>query len=241
MLVDKKFYYISLPRCGSTSFHYACLRQCIPIQTLSEEDDLQYQSININDFTNEEISAKYKHRHERLIELQERFGEEYPIIAVRRDRHETFISLWKHIIDQVRLIYGQDLYEKFSKFTIDDIFFFEPSSLRIDYSEMEKLAAEFLKRNNIEWKWYLSNMMIILYTPKSLWHGNNKNIIWFDFDKLNEMEKWISSKLERPFKLENFNTSKHIESNIKLDNYFKNRYNSIYDIHDIRKSKKTLV
>jgi hypothetical protein len=241
MLVDKKFYYISLPRCGSTSFHYACLRQNIPIQTLSDEDDLQYQNININDFTNEEISAKYKHRHERLIELQEKFGDEYPIIAVKRDRHETFISLWKHIIDQVRLIYEPELYEKFSKFTIDDIFFFEPSSLIIDYSEMEKLAAEFLKRNNIEWKWYLSNMMIILYTPKSLWHGNNKNIIWFDFDKLNEMEEWISLKLERPFKLENFNTSKHIESNIKLDNYFKNRYNSIYDIHDIRKSKQTLV
>jgi hypothetical protein len=106
---------------------------------------------------------------------------------------------------------------------------------------MEKLAAEFLKRNNVEWKWYLSNMMIILYTPKSLWHGNNKNIIWFDFDKLNEMEEWVSLKLQRPFKLENFNTSKHIESNIKLDNYFKSRYNSIYDIHDIRKSNKTLL
>jgi hypothetical protein len=241
MLVDKKFYYISLPRCGSTSFHYACLRNYIPIQTLWEDVDLKYQKINIDNFTNEEISTKYKHRHERLIELQERFGEEYPIIAVRRDRHETFISLWKHIIDQVRILYGQDLYEKFSKFTIDEILFFESLPPKADYSKFEKLAAKFLKRNNIEWEGYLSNLMIALYAPKSVWHGNHKNIIWFDFDKLNEMENWVSSKLGKTFKLENFNTSKHIESNIKLDNYFKTKYNLIYDIHDIRKTNKTIV
>lgn len=241
MLVDKKFYYVSLPRCGSTSFHYSCLRQDIPIQTLSEEVDLEYQSINLNDFTNEELASKHSHRHETLVSLQEKFGDEYPIIAVKRNTHDTFISLWKHVLFQVKMHYGETLYEKFSKFTIDDVLFFAPDAISIDFKEMEKLAAEFLERNNIEWKWYLANIMITLYTPKSFWHANDKNIIWFDFDKLNEMEEWISTKLERTFKLENFNSSKHIETEIKLDNYFKNRYNSIYDIHDIRKSNKTLI
>jgi hypothetical protein len=249
MLVDKKFYYISLPRCGSTSFHFTCLRQGIPIQTLQEDLDLQHQSVNIDHFTNEELSNKYQHTHEPLITLQENFGDNYPIIAVRRDRHETFISLWKHIVDHVKLKYGGDLYEKFSKLTIDDILFFAPlslsvsgsSPLSVSYSEIQKLAAEFLKRNNLEWKEYLANLMTVLYTPKSLWHGNHRDIIWFDFDKLNEMEDWISSKLERSFKLENYNTSKHIESNVKLDNYFKSKYNLIYNIHDIKKSNKTLV
>ena len=241
MLVDKKFYYISLPRCGSTSFHFSCLRQDVPIQTHSEEVDLVYKSLNLDDFTNEELAANYEHRHEPLIALQEKFGEDYPIIAVKRNTHETFISLWKHILYQVQLHYEQDLYEKFSKFTIDDVLFFEPSAISIDFPQMEKLANEFLERNNIEWKWYLANIMITLYTPKSFWHANDKNIIWFDFDKLNEMEEWVSTKLERPFKLENFNSSKHIESAIKLDDNFKRRYNAIYDIHDIRKSNKTLI
>jgi hypothetical protein len=241
MLVDKKFYYISLPRCGSTSFHFSCLRQYIPIQTLSEDVDLKYESINIDNLTNGELNAKYKHRHEPLVNLQERFGEEYPIIAVRRNRHEAFISLWKHIVQSVKVKYQQNVYEKFFKFTIDEVLFFKQSEFSVDYSKIEKLANEFLERNNIEWEWYLSNMMIVLYAPKLIWHGNHKDIIWFDFDKLNEMESWVSSKLGRPFKLENFNTSKHVESNIKLDNYFKNKYNSIYDIHDIRKSDKTLV
>jgi hypothetical protein len=241
MLVDKKFYYISLPRCGSTSFHFTCLRQRIPIQTLSKDVDLQYQSINVDDFTNEELSTNYLHMHEPLSTLQERFGKDYPVIAVRRDRHETFISLWKHIIEIIRLEYKQDIYEKFSKFTIDDVLFFKQSTFLADYSKIEELSIEFLKRNNIEYKWYLSNLMIILYTPKSIWHGDNKDIIWFDFDKLNEMEDWVSSKLERPFKLENFNTSQHVESNIKLNDYFKSKYNLIYDIHDIRKSNRTLV
>ncbi len=241
MLVDKKFYYISLPRCGSTSFHFTCLRQGIPIQTLSENIDLQHQSVNIGNLTNEELSAKYVHRHEPLITLQENFGDNYPIIAVRRDRHETFISLWKHVIDHVKLQYEQSLYEKFSKFTIDDVLFFEPLPFSISYSKIEELAVEFFKKNNVEWKSYLSNLMITLYTPSSIWHGNDKNIIWFDFDKLNEMEDWVSAKLERPFKLENYNTSRHVESNVKLDSYFKSKYNLIYDIHDIRKSNKTLV
>ena len=55
------------------------------------------------------------------------------------------------------------------------------------------------------------------------------------------MEEWISNKIEKPFKLENFNSSKKVECNIKLDNYFINRYNAIYDIHDLRKSQKTLI
>ena len=240
MLVDKKFYYVSLPRCGSTSFHFSCLRQNIPIQTHSEEVDLQYQALNLNDFTNEELASKYEHRHEPLISLQEKFGKNYPIIAVKRNPHETFMSLWKHVIYQVQLHFPE-LYEKFSKLTIDDVLFFEPAAISEDFAEMQKLADEFLERNNIEWKWYLSNIMVTLYTPKSFWHANDKNIIWFDFDKLNEMEEWISSKLERPFKLENFNSSKHIETKLKLDDYFKRRYNVIYDIHDIRKSNKTLI
>lgn len=240
MLVDKKFYYISLPRCGSTSFHFSCLRQDIPIQTLSEEVDLEYESINLNDFTNEKLAAEHSHRHETLVSLQQKFGDNYPIIAVKRDRHSTFISLWKHIIYQVSLHYPE-LYETFSKFTIDDVLFFDPSAITIDFTEMGKLADEFLKRNNIEWKWYLANIMITLYTPKSFWHANDDRIIWFDFDKLNEMEEWISTKLERPFKLENFNSSQHIETEIKFDNYFKSRYNVIYDVHDIRKSNKTLI
>lgn len=241
MLVDKKFYYISLPRCGSTAFHHACLRHYIPIQTLWEDVDLKHQKINIDNFTNEEISTISKHRHERLIDLQERFGNNYPIIAVKRDRHETFISLWKYIINRVKLHYGQYTYEKFCKLTIDDILCFESSSISANRSKMEKFAIEFFERNGVKWEWPFIDLMITLYTPKSVWHGNHKDIIWFDFDKLNEMEDWVSSKLERPFKLENFNTSQHIESNVKLDNYFKIKYNSIYDIHDITKSNKTLV
>lgn len=241
MLVDKKFYYISLPRCGSTSFHFSCLRQYIPIQTLSEDVDLKYESININDFKNEEISTKYKHRHEPLIDLQEKFGQQYPIIAVRRDRHETYISLWKQIVQYIKVNYKQDVYEKFFKFTIDEVLFFNQSEFSVDYPKLEELANEFLKINNIEYEWYLSNMMMVLYAPKSIWHGNHKDIIWFDFDKLNEMEEWVSSKLGKPFKLENFNTSQHIESNIKLDDHFRSKYNSIYDIYDIRKNNNTLV
>ena len=47
--------------------------------------------------------------------LIEKFGNEYEIIAIRRNRHEQFISLWKHIIDVVDMGYSSELTDIFKK------------------------------------------------------------------------------------------------------------------------------
>ena len=55
------------------------------------------------------------------------------------------------------------------------------------------------------------------------------------------MEKWVSNKINKPFKLENTNSSKDIECNLKLNDEFKNIYNITYDYFDIVKENNTII
>jgi hypothetical protein len=84
-------------------------------------------------------------------------------------------------------------------------------------------------------------MINILISPTSDYHNNDNRIKWFDFNKLNELEVWVSNKLSIDFKLEQSNSSRHFDSNIKLNDEFINKYNLIYDIYDLPKTNKTLI
>ena len=105
-------------------------------------------------------------------------------------------------------------------------------------SKFNKSNEEYFKTNS---KGYAVNMIDILLTPISNWTNNDPNIIWFDFDKLYELEEWVSNKLGKGFKLEKLNSSNHIECNLKLTDNFIKKYNKIYNNYDFRKEKKTLI
>ena len=102
MLIEDKFIYVSLPRRGSTSFHYSCILHNLEVQTIND-----YNSINSKiDFTSindSDIMNYIAHGHEPLNELQKKFGNHYAIIAVNRDRYEVFYSLLKHSIFDLKL------------------------------------------------------------------------------------------------------------------------------------------
>ena len=88
---------------------------------------------------------------------------------------------------------------------------------------------------------YIVNVINILITPSSYWHNHDKDIIWFDIKELNLMEKWVSDKIGKEFKLKQVNSSQHIECSLKLNQNFKERYNSVYDFYDTPKTNKTLI
>ena len=105
MLVDKKFIFISLPRCASTSFMITCLKNKIPIEHLNSNFDNQL--IKINEWekkSKEELADSLIHPHEPLYKLQEKFGVKNQIISIRRNNYDRFLSLWKHIIDELHRI-----------------------------------------------------------------------------------------------------------------------------------------
>ena len=252
MLIENKFIYLSLPRCASTAFHYSCLISDLSVQTYTNtliplNDKVDFKSIDKSDLMNH-----IYHGHETIVDLQSKFGTNYPIIAVKRNRHEKFYSLYKHVLFDLKRTGYPKIYDVFSKFTLDELFFFTTTDI-INKKQRWNTISQYLidlklidkKVDIINWEQsifgYAINMIDILLTPTSHWTNNDSNIIWFDFDKINELESWVSEKVDKPFKLESANSSKHIECNIILDDAFISKYNDIYDYYDLPKSTNTLI
>ena len=245
MLVENKFLFISLPRCASTSFHISCLRSGFKIEHYAQSVVDEYHTpINLN-MNNEVLADNMAHLHERLSALLLKFGTEYDIISIKRNRHERFFSLWKHIIDMVEMEqrkYPIDFVNILKKLKVGDILFFKDLDLISPNSQM-LLIKEFAKRNGIE-KYiddYMENMLLILLRPLSDWHSNNQKIKWFEFGNFIELEEWVSNKTGKKFKMEKSNGSQHFDCNLKMNNDFIERYNDIYDYYDIQKNNKTLI
>lgn len=190
--------------------------------------------------SNQDLIESVAHIHERVNELNIAFGDEYDIISVKRDRHERFISLWKFVIERSQ-IYGDDVYKIVKGLKIDEILSFNPFDL--DKNKIHDAIDEFLTRHDIIERVdeYFRNLIFILWQPTSMWHNNDKRIIWFDFNNLNEMEEWVSNKLGKKFNLENCNSTKSNEHNLIIDENFIAKYNKMYDRFDLLKDKKTII
>lgn len=243
MLVDNKFYYISLPRCASTSFMVSCIKSNLSIKHFDKLYDSQLKYIN-KEIDSQLLGNILTHAHESCSDLVGKFGTDYEIISVKRDRYERFISTWEHIIHELEKLKEYNTVDIFKSFNEND--FFKYKSEDLYKTNIISYSKNFLKNNNIKLsnkvnETYLVNMLYTIISPISVWHNHNPNIIWFDFKKLYELEEWVSNKLNKPFKLEKINSSKHIECNLKLTDGFIKKYNEIYDIYDFKKEIKTLM
>ena len=190
---------------------------------------------------NEHLADGIMHGHESLCDLENTFGRSFDVISVKRDRHERFISLWKHVIDEAYRINDFDAYEKFKKFTCEDLLSIDSNNLIGDslLIHIKKLILENnIKSNNMD---YIKNMLYILYKPTSHWHNHDSRIKWFDIKKLDELEHWVSDKIGKRFKMEKINSSQHFDSTLVLDDNFVKKYNQIYDRFDMPKNKNTLI
>jgi hypothetical protein len=243
MLVDDKFIIILIPRCATTSFVVSCQKYNIPTKS-------GMSNIGGYDKIRSLVTKQTTHYHKDLLFLTSKFGNDYPIIAVKRNKYDSFISLWKMILNVLSEHYNEnELVEKLSKFKTEDILFFD----RNEYTLMDglnnqkygndivKLSKIFFTKHNIPYNEILSDYLQLLYTPQIWYHNFDKRVIWFDFDKLNELEDWVSNKLNMDFKLENINSSKEIRCELKNDKYFKERFDYIYSKYETFKENKTLI
>lgn len=242
MLVNNKFIYISLPRCASTSFYISCLRNNIKVE---HSDEVMFNKWNSDidlDLDNETLADLLVHSHEKIVDLKTKFGSGYDIVSIRRNKYERFISLWKHIIDLADSRFPNVDVDKLKKMNANQILFYNTEDLVSDTTKEYVLNSFFDDNDLTDYKdSYMMTMIYILINPTSFWHNNDTNIIWFDFDKMNEFEEWVSNKLEIDFVLEKSNGSQQFECNLKLDDNFIKLYDSIYDYYDLPKQIKTLL
>jgi len=244
MLIENKFFFISLPRCASTSFMGSCMEHGLEIKHVHEEYDIDNQlkkmnkknGINFNYFQQE-----FAHIHESVKDLKLKFGNQYDVISIKRDEHERFISLWKHILHEMFLKEHPDIYDICKNLSLENILFYKSSDLE-DNDKIIITINEFITKNKLEKiSEYGKNMIDILIRPYSYYHMHDPDIIWFDFNDLSKLENWVSNKLNMNFKLLKINSSKHFDCELKLNDSFKKKYDSIYAIYDLVKTKKTLL
>jgi len=247
MLVDNKFFYISLPRCGSTSFHYSCIINGIDVKSVDNNINFLNSKIDFTNVQQSNIMNFIEHGHDPLIELQKKYGYDLPIIAVNRNKYERFYSLYKHIIFDLDRIGLKDLSHAFANFTLDELFFFTKEDLINEAAKINRIKSFLFsnqyKTNNSEFTMfdYTINIIAILLTPISHWTNNNPNIIWFEFNELHKLSEWVTNIIGKPFKIESLNSSKHIKCNIELNDDFIKKYDNIYNFYDIQKNNKTLI
>jgi hypothetical protein len=244
MLVENKFIYISLPRCASTAFMASCVKQNLDIKHYNSNYNMHNQLIytqydNINQINFQDFEIEFAHNHERVACLKEKFGYDYNVISVRRNKYERFISLWKHVLNKFNGYGDLDTVNKLSNLTIDELLWYKTNDLQSAES-VEEVIEIFIKKYKLNIDEVGREMLRILIFPYSKWHNHDPDIIWFDFNELYKLEEWVSNKLNIDFKLMNLNSSNHFDSKLELNDGFKQKYDSIYLPYDEIKNVKTL-
>lgn len=248
MLIDNKFIYLSLPRCASTSFLITCLRNNIDFQ--------HFDSFYINnmgstiDLTldNEKLADQLLHGHEKITHLKSKFGYDLPVVGVKRNRHERFLSLWKHLVDltaNLTNLYDPEVSKILSNLDAEDILFYKSEDLIKE--DKVNVINEFIKRsgvsefiNNRNYE-HFRTIGFITINPLSFYHNNDPNIVWFDYNNLSEFEKWVSDILDKPFKLEKSNSSKIFHTKLEVSPNFRDKYDEIYNYFDLPKVQQSLI
>ena len=239
MLIHNKFIYLSLPRCASTAFHISCIKQNLNIKHYNSMLDSRIS--NQEFINNMDLLKSIQHVHEDLNTLIKKFGNQYEIISVKRNKYERFLSYWNHCLGELYRNNEIELYNICKKLSIDDILFYNSTDV-ISSNSIKLTVLEFFKR--IKYKstnTKINNLFNVLFIPLSRYHLNNENIIWFEFNKLYKLENWVSNKLNIDFKLEQFGNSMSYKSDIQVDNNFIEKYDNIYNYYEYPKKIKTLL
>ena len=139
-----------------------------------------------------------------------------------------------------------DIAKKLQKYSVDDILFFNKKMTLGSDNSRENLVNEFIEKLNINSKnqktqKFMKEFIRTLISPKSWFHNNDPNIIWFDIDKIYELENWVSNITNTEFKLEKINESSKIDCNLVLNDTFKKKYDSIYSEYNTFKKNKSII
>jgi hypothetical protein len=263
MLVENKFIYIALPRSASTSFYYSCLINNLNVQHVNQSYYQNNLNVDFTEIDTADIMNFIEHGHETLYDLRNKFGYGFPVIAVKRNTYDRFISLYKHILFDFQRIGLPHLYNHFANLTNNDLFFYNSNQI-LNKELRWEVINDYLINNNLVkeavsihmpayqymqtemdyikgTRWYINNILDLLITPPSYWHMNDNQIIWFEFDKIYQMEEWVSDTIGKPFKMKKINSSNHIDCKMELNDTFIKKYDEVYNYYENSKQKLTLI
>lgn len=240
MFVDNKFIFLSLPRCASTAFHISCIRHDLDIKHCNHWMDTPITD-ELKSLSNIDLVYNIKHIHEELVELKAKFGYEYPVISVKRNKYDRFVSYFNHAVGQLYRMDEFEIYNKLKNISTNELMCYTRYTIANKQS-IEEYIPIFLKSMGIEkYNTKLNRLLMPIFAPLSYYHANDSNIIWFDFDKIYELEEWVSKICNIDFKMENFGSSKQHSTNVIVDDNFIEKYEMIYSSYENLKKEKSLI
>lgn len=196
MLVGNKFLFLKIPRTGTTSFERSCFLANIDLKFPTDEI-LSKKKAAIGE-------VPLRHSHETVSNIRKTFGDIYPIVAVKRDEIDRFISGWKYCIKELKKFDKEAatiLSQIDNKTFIDN--WISILGYSADLSKIEALTTFIttLVGRRID---YNVNFYIIFSSVMagiSRWHEDDPNIIYFDFKNLRELEKYVKDTVDSSFEL----------------------------------------
>jgi len=212
MVINDKVVFIPIPKNASWSMEHTCVEYGF---------DLKYPSKIWENYLKSEDASTQKHLHSTLSDLIERFGTNFEFICIIRDSTDRFISAWKYFIEAMVLSINDTLGEKIKNvgndFVMDFIkqnhveFCKAYNSLESRQSLLIKLVDELgiSKEYQID-KGFVErySVHIFSFVSQYQWITNDKvDVKRFNFNKLTDLEEYLSKKLDVEFKLIHKNKS----------------------------------
>jgi hypothetical protein len=234
MLVGNKFLYLKIPRTGTTSFERSCFLSNIEVKYPTSEI-LSQKRATLG-------QPSIRHSHEPLWKIREVFGYDYPVVAVKRENLDRFISAWKFSIKELE---GVDQEAASILSEVGNSTFIETWIETIGYSsqlnEPENLERFITQLVGRPVKYTLNFYSILSSTMSgpSRWHENDPNILYFDFSNLAGLEKYVKETVDPSFELIISNHTRNQRSKLTPSEDLKEFYNKWVD--PIYKSKSTLI
>lgn len=196
MLVGNKFLFLKIPRTATTAFERSCFLANIEVKYPTSEILSQKRAAL--------GQPSIRHSHEPVSKMREVFGNDFPIVAVRRDNLQRFISAWKFCIKELESI---DPEAASILSGIDNTTFIQAWIAIIGYSaelnEPEKLEnfITYLVGRPIKYSLNFYFIFSATMSAPSRWHENDPNIIYFDFNEIGELEKYVKQTVDPSFEL----------------------------------------
>jgi hypothetical protein len=234
MLVGNKFLFLKIPRTGTTSFERSCFLANLEVKYPTDQLLTHKRAATGN--------SPLRHSHEPVSLIREVFGYDYPIVAIKRDELDRFISAWKYCIknlEDVDFEAAQILKQVDNKTFIEA--WIEILGYSAQLNEVEKITAfvTYLVGRSIPFNLNFYSIFSQTLSGPSRWHENNPDILYFDFKNLGSLEKYVKENVDISYELIISNHTKTQKTNLKPTDELKEFYCKWVD--PIYKSNNTLI
>ena len=235
MLIENKIIFIGVPKCASYSFRTSCFMNNLKAEYVNE---------SVNNSMRLGVSLNY-HHHDPIEPLENKFGTDYPYIAIKRDPVKRFISGWGYFIQKIVDLFPEKT-DYFLSLDNDYVISFLKNNvnncdLLMNKNTIAKVFDNFLLDHNItmekDWEWRKASMRLNTMTSQFAYHKNRPFIKFFDITNMGELETYMSETFDIDFKMVRENEAKVVTA-LKVDEKL---HDFVYTHIEPNLTKKSLI